>query len=78
MSEKQSVEMRASRSKIQLEEAEEKQDVGSWIVSYKSIKQQLQVQKHYICIVGASAGLWAAVLDRFLNCLWHLYKPNHN
>ena len=39
-SEKQSVEMSASHSKIRLEEAEEEQeDVGSWTVSYKSMKK---------------------------------------
>ena len=51
-SEKQSVEMSASHSKIPLEEAkEEQEDVGSWIVSYKPIKQQLRVHKPSVCII---------------------------
>ena len=51
-SEKQSVEMNASCSKIRLEEAEEEQeDVGSWIASCKPIKQQLRVHKPSVCIV---------------------------
>ena len=52
-SEKQLVEMSASHSKIPLEEAkEEQEDVGSWIVSYKPLKQQLRVHKPSVCIVA--------------------------
>ena len=68
-SEKKSVEMNASCSKIQLEEAEEEQeDVGSWIASCKPIKQQLRVHKPSVCIVAdvPRARLLAAALDRFL------------
>ena len=80
-SEKQSVEMSASRSKIRLEEAEEEQeDVGSWTVSYKPIKKtQLRVHKPSVCIVADVR--WRQTVSccsRPLSCLWHLYKPSYN
>ena len=59
-SEKQSVEMSASRSKIRLEEAEEEQDVGSWTVS--EFTNLLFASSP----MSAGAGLLAAGLNRFL------------
>ena len=75
-SEKQLVEISASHSKIRLEEAEEEQeDVGSWIISYKPIKQQLRVHKPAICIVANVRQRRAvSCCSRPLSCLWHLYK----
>ena len=69
-SEKQSVEMSASRSKIRLEEAEEEQeDFGSWTVSYKPIKKNSCEFTNLLFAsspMSAGAGLLAAALDRFL------------
>ena len=59
-SEKQFVEMSASRSKIRLEEAEEEQDVGSWTVS------EFTNLLFASWPMSAGAGLLAAALDRFL------------
>ena len=59
-SEKQSVEMSASRSKIRLEEAEEEQDVGSWTVS--EFTNLLFASSP----MSAGAGLLAAGLNHFL------------
>ena len=78
-SEKQSVKMSASRSKIRLEEAEEEQeDVGSCIVSNKPIKQQLRVHKPSVCIVAdIRRRRTVSCCSRPLSCLWHLYKKSH-
>ena len=68
--------MSVSRSKIRLGEAkEEQEDVGSWIVSHKPIKQQLRVHKPFVCIVtDVRQRRTVSCCSRPLSCLWHLYK----
>ena len=71
--------MNASCSKIGLEEAEEEQDGGSWIVSYKPIKQQLRVWKPSVCIIAdVRQCRTVSCCSQLLSCLWHLYKPSYN
>ena len=68
--------MSVSRSKIRLGEAkEEQEDVGSWIVSHKPIKQQLRVHKPFVCIVtDVRQRRTVSCCSRPLCCLWHLYE----